>query len=235
MANCFRFKEFEIIQERAAQKVSTDSVLLGAWMMPHNPPKRILDIGAGNGLLALMAAQRWKKAVVDAIEIDNEAAEECRLNFDRSPWRERLNVINEDFLAWQTDNPYDLIVSNPPFFTETVHSPHRQRDLARNQDSLPLELLIQKASRLLAPDGTINIIMPVACLDRLTEACVMNRINVEGLCRVKTSFNKEPKLLMAKIGHRSESRQELIILRDSDGNYSREYIDLTRNFYLFLH
>ncbi|MGB5435860.1 MAG: methyltransferase, partial [Maribacter sp.] len=149
----FKFKEFIIHQDRCAMKIGTDGVLLGAWTSLAGHPKSILDIGAGTGLLALMLAQRCGAETIDALEINADAYEQCVENFEASPWDDRLFCYHaglDEFMD-EIEDQYDLIVSNPPFFSEDVSSGDFARDTARQNQSLPFEALIEGVSMLLAP------------------------------------------------------------------------------------
>ena len=158
----FKFKQFTLEQDRCAMKVGTDGVLLGAWTPLDHSPDTILDIGAGTGLIALMLAQRSTAETIDAVEIDGAAYEQCVENFEASPWADRLfcyHVGLDEFVA-EMETPYDLIVSNPPFFTERVSSGNLSRDSARQNESLPFETLVDAVAKLLSPKGIFAVILP---------------------------------------------------------------------------
>ena len=153
MSKPFKFKQFQIRQDRCAMKIGTDGVLLGAWTTLAHNPKSILDIGTGTGLIALMLAQRYEAETIDALEIDEGAYEQCVENFEASPWGDRLFCYHaglDEFLD-EIEDQYDLIVSNPPFHTEEVPSGNAARDIARQNQSLPFEELIEGVSNLLSP------------------------------------------------------------------------------------
>jgi ribosomal protein L11 methyltransferase (prmA) len=155
----FHFKEFSIIQEVSSMKVGTDSVILGAWT-PAYEPQRILDIGAGTGILSLMMAQRFPTASIHSIEIDPETAEECKQNITLSPWKERISVFQMDIRNFSASNSYDLILSNPPFFSEDTHSPNQKRSLARASHSLPFAQLLNCVNKFLSPQGNFSVVIP---------------------------------------------------------------------------
>ena len=137
----FQFKQFSIEQDRCAMKVGTDGVLLGAWTPLINNPFSILDIGAGTGLIALMLAQRSQAEQIDAIEIDADAYEQCVENFENSPWNDRLYCYHAglDEFVDEVEELFDVIVSNPPFYTDEFKSGDEKRDSARFEDALPLK------------------------------------------------------------------------------------------------
>src|SRR5690606_17540852 len=158
----FRFKEFEVYQDRCAMKIGTAAVLLGSWVDVTFNPFSVLDIGAGTGVLALMMAQRTSAEIIDAMEIEPDAYEQCVDNFERSPWNDRLFCYHADFNEFtsEIDYHYELIISNPPFFSETTASADLKRDHARTSASLPFEDLLLGVSKLLAPQGQFNTIIP---------------------------------------------------------------------------
>ena len=158
----FQFKQFSIQQDRCAMKIGTDGVLLGAWCPVGHHPFSILDVGAGTGVIALMLAQRSSAEQIDAIEIEEEAYEQCVDNFENSPWGDRLFCFHaglDEFMD-EPEDEYDLIVSNPPFYTDDYKSEDAARDLARFVDALPFEDLIEAASLLLSEKGVLAVIIP---------------------------------------------------------------------------
>lgn len=162
MSSAFKFKEFTVNQDKCAMKIGTDGVLLGAWASLEAGLNTVLDIGAGTGVIALMLAQRCDAESIEAIEIDDAAYEQCVENFEASPWGDRLYCFHAglDELLDEIDEQYDLIVSNPPFYSEKVSSGDNARDLARQNSSLPFEDLLYGVSRLLAPNGIFSVIIP---------------------------------------------------------------------------
>jgi tRNA1Val (adenine37-N6)-methyltransferase len=168
----FQFKQFCIYHDRCAMKVGSDGVLLGAWVNTVDAT-RILDVGTGSGLIALMMAQR-SLATIHAIDIDKDAVLQAQINCNASPWTERLTVFQTDFTQYAINKglTYDLIVSNPPFFNNSLKNPNALRTLARHTDTLPHADLIDNSMRLLSDVGRIAIILPVseglACADYAT-------------------------------------------------------------------
>ena len=162
MSKPFHFKKFSVLQDQCAMKVGTDSVLLGAWSSLKHAPKSILDIGAGTGVLALIMAQRSSAEIIDALEIDAEAYEQCVYNFENSDWGDRLfcyHAALKDFTV-EIEDSYDLIISNPPFFTDNFKSGNEARDKARFEEALPFEQLLNSASKLLTKSGQLNVVIP---------------------------------------------------------------------------
>ena len=158
----FQFKQFSLEQDQCAMKIGTDGVLLGAWAPVEENPFSVLDIGTGTGIIALMLAQRSNAAQIDALEIEENAYEQATDNFENSPWNDRLFCFHaglDEFMD-EPEDEYDLIVSNPPFYAEDYKTNNEQRDLARFQDALPFEDLIEAADLLLSENGILAVIIP---------------------------------------------------------------------------
>jgi len=156
----FRFKQFTIHQDRCALKVGTDGVLFGAWV-DHQGAKRILDIGTGTGVLALIAAQRNATATVDAVEIDDDSAAQAAENVAGSPWADRVRVHRMDVRRMNASGPFDLIICNPPYYVGYSASPDARIGLAKHSDELLFPELIEAVDRLLAADGRFAVIIPL--------------------------------------------------------------------------
>jgi tRNA1Val (adenine37-N6)-methyltransferase len=187
----FQFKQFNINQERCAMKIGTDAVLLGAWCPINNNPFSILDIGAGTGILSLMLAQRSTAEQIDALEIDESAYEQAVENFEGSPWGDRLFCFHAglDEFVDDPEDEYDLIVSNPPFFSEDYRSANEQRDLARFQEAMPFEELVEAADLLLSENGIFSVIIPFNEEDRFIELCAEVELFPIKVTRVKGTQN----------------------------------------------
>jgi len=168
MGSVFRFKQFEVRQGGCAMKINTDGVLLGAWARRAGA-LRILDIGTGTGVIAMMSAQAHPNALVDAVEIDPAAAKQAADNFARSPFRERLRVFERSFVDFRPERPYDLILSNPPFHTGSLHSPDERRSVAKHADSPFFGQLFAFVSDFLADGGVFSYIVPTSLADRLAQ------------------------------------------------------------------
>ncbi len=170
----FSFKQFSVQQDRCAMKVGTDGVLLGAWCPIDNNPFSILDIGTGTGIIALMLAQRSHADQIDALEIDEDAYEQAVENFENSPWSDRLFCFHAglDEFVDEPEDEYDLIVSNPPFYSEDYKTDNSQRVLARFQDAMPFEELVQAADLLLlSENGIFSVIIPYKEEERFIDLC----------------------------------------------------------------
>ena len=233
--NYFQFKQFRIVQERSAMKVGMDGVLLGAWA-DLSGAERILDIGTGTGLIALMMAQTNPSAQIDAIEIDPEAFQEASLNTQQSAWSDRINAELFSFqeFAERTNRKYDLIVSNPPFFTNGVKAPVENRAQARHSDSLPLDVLISGAAGLLRGNGRIALVLPVESLQEIVQLADLNKLYISRLCRVKPNPVKPVFRVLIELANSACTIQEseLMIEFEKHHDYTPEYKELTKDFYL---
>ena len=158
----FKFKQFEIHQDRCAMKVGTDGVLLGAWA-PGG--KHILDVGSGTGLISLMMAQRFPEAQVLGIDMDGEACEEAAENVAASPFADRVEIECCRLQDYHSAESFDAIVSNPPFFLNSLKNPDSKRTMARHTDSLPFRDLFRGAKMLLSDDGVFSVIVPSEVLE----------------------------------------------------------------------
>ena len=233
----FRFKQFNVSHKVAAQKVSTDSVLLGSWIEARENINNVLDIGAGCGVLSLMCAQRFPYARVHAVEIDGATAQECNDNFFASPWAERLMVETADFAQWEPHGAYDLILCNPPYFHGDVKSPGERRRQARHDDTLTVETVVERGARLLSLEGSIGIVYPAADYEKIEAVAQKCRLAIARRCKVFTVEDKPAQLVLVQLSHSlgKPTVDEELYLRTSSGAYTPEYISLTQDFYLFLH
>mgnify|MGYP006200522395 FL=1 len=231
----FTFKQFSVNQDRCAMKIGTDGVLLGAWTPLINNPFNVLDIGAGTGILSLMLAQRSNAEQIDAIEIDEDAYEQCVENFEASPWGDKLFCFHAglDEFVDEPEDEYDLIISNPPFYTDEYKSDNASRDLARFEDALPFEELIEAAALLLSDNGIFSVIIPNKEEERFVSMCKELDLFPLKITRVKgtpTSEIKRSLLAFCRI-EQTPIIDELVV-EISRHNYTPEYIELTKEFYL---
>ncbi len=241
----FQFKQFAVEQDRCAMKIGTDGVLLGAWTPLINNPFSILDIGAGTGIIALMLAQRSKAEQIDALEIDDEAYEQATDNFENSPWSDRLFCYHaglDEFVEEPEDDPsdselaqqYDIIVSNPPFYTEDYKTENGQRDLARFADAMPFDELIEAADLLLSENGIFSVIIPYKEEENFIALANEYELYPLKITRVKGSPTTEIKRSLLAFT-RKETPNFLIdelVIETARHVYTPEYIALTKDFYL---
>ncbi|MBR5456442.1 MAG: methyltransferase [Bacteroidaceae bacterium] len=228
----FKFKQFTIEQERCAMKVGTDGCLLGGWF-DCSESRRILDIGTGSGLIAIMAAQRCD-AMVTGIEIDSEAAAQATENVKNSPWKNRIEIANADLLGYTASEPFDTIVSNPPYFVNSLKCDDASRTLARHSDSLTSNAFFGKASKLLTLDGKISIVIPSDIEGEWRNAANGEGFTPSRITYIKTTPKKAPKRVLIEFvrGNRAECTTATLVLEIEPGTYSKEAQDILRDFYL---
>ncbi len=229
----FRFKQFEVYQDRCAMKVGTDGVLLGAWTQCDVEPRRILDIGSGTGLIALMMAQKFSEAQNESVEFDPEAFAQCTENFALSPWKNRLAAKRSDFKSFVSPHKFDLIISNPPFYTEDSKSPDTSRQMARSASSLTYEHLLKGVSALLSEAGSFSVVIPFKEEGVFLSIASKLKLFPNRITRVRGQADKPIKrsLMSFGFGKKTYLEDELVI-EISRHIYTAEYIQLTQDFYL---
>jgi len=232
----FTFKQFSIKQDKTAMKVGTDGVLLGSWAPVNHNPFSVLDIGAGTGIIALMLAQRTNAEQIDALEIDEDAYEQAVENFENSLWGDRLFCFHaglDEFIE-EPEDEYDLIVSNPPFYAEDYKTENEQRDLARFQDAMPFEELVEAADLLLSENGIFAIILPFkeeAKFIALAKEAELYPTKITHVKGTPTAAIKRSLLAFSRNETTEIEIDELTIEIDRH-IYTPEYIELTKDFYL---
>jgi len=234
-SNTFYFKQFHIRQDRCAMKVGTDGVLLGAWANVEGC-SRMLDIGTGGGVIALMLAQRAPAAQVHAVEVEQEAFAQARENAAASPWSDRVQVVHQAIQEYARSAPqhYDLLVSNPPFFSGGVLSHNQDRNSVRHTVKLPHGELLQAVQRLIAPKGRFCVILPYIEGLRFKEMAASYHLYCVDLLQVRSRPEKPvERLLMQFEGEEGETRmRDLILQGDGTSGWTAEYRALTGEFYL---
>ncbi|HIZ86112.1 MAG TPA: methyltransferase [Candidatus Coprenecus stercoravium] len=233
----FRFRQFTVRHDRCAMKVGTDGVLLGAWA-GHGSPGTILDIGTGSGLIALMLAQRFPEARITAIDCDADAAGQARDNFHASLWNDRLTAVHESLQEFSAHTAgrtgFDLIVSNPPFYDNTLTNPDSRRCTARHTGGLRHDELLPLSAGLLSDSGVFSLIIPSESeksILRLADRCSLHPLRITKVYskpgskvrRVLATFGKSPV---------SAPEEDILVLMDEDGHRSAEHSALTAGFYL---
>ena len=282
----FRFKRFNVVNERSAMKVNTDGVLLGAAMTLRPSDRRLLDIGTGTGTIALMAAQRLTDAVldhtdersisldscgatrmvqdspkgqtgsndgpegqtgsnagtdersIDAVDIDEASAVEAAENFRNSPWSRLLRAFNMSLGQYDgtfSDNRYDLIFSNPPYFEDSLNAPEERRNNARHTSTgLSYREILDFASERLSEDGRVSVVLPAETEAPLCRHARMNGLHLFRIIRVRTVPRKAPSRIIAEFSRlRTENVEDIVLTIQNEGKYTQEYLSLTRDFYLF--
>lgn len=234
-ATLFHFKQFSIEDTGATMKVGTDAVLLGASVSPSVEPTRILDIGTGCGILALMMAQRFSNAIIDAIDIDAPSVAIASENILLSPWANRVQSFKtslQDFAA-NRKQEYSLIISNPPYFSNSLRSGDPQKSLARHDDTLPPTLLFNCSSRILRSHGEIWIIVPSSEQEKFDNAAKETNLYLTSTLNICTATGKSPKLSILSFSDIASSAKETTYyIRDQKNQYTTWYKQLTQPFLL---
>jgi tRNA1Val (adenine37-N6)-methyltransferase len=234
----FSFKQFTIQQEKAAMKVCTDACLFGAWVADTLKRERrqienVLDIGTGTGLLTLMLAQKVD-ANIDAVEIDETAAQQAKENFEQSTYKERLQIIQGDIRTLQLEADYSLIISNPPFFEKDLKSDNSKRNVALHGESLTLEELIISSKKVLKPDGLLAILIPFSRTEELVRLAGKYDLYPQKTASVKqTEKHTCFRSMFLFDSHKKEIETSEIIIK-IEGQYSQQFIALLKDYYLFL-
>ena len=243
----FRFKKFEVVNERSAMKVNTDGVLLGAAMTIRPEDRCMLDIGTGTGTIALMAAQRvadhaereasCDDIMIDAIDIDEPSATEAAMNFANSPWAECLHAHNMslDAFAASDEQKYDLIFSNPPYFEDSLTAPDERKSTARHtSEGLSYRDIFEFAKERLTDDGRVSLVLPADQEGALCRYARMCGLHLFRILRVRTVPRKAPSRMIAEFSRqRCETVKEELLTIQNEGQYTQEYLSLTHDFYMF--
>ena len=237
MAKPFQFKQFSVAQDRCAMKVGTDAVLLGAWSALDHMPNTILDIGSGTGILALIMAQRSTAELIDALEIDADAYEQCVYNFETSDWGDRLFCYHAslDEFVDEIEDTYDLIISNPPFYTDHFKSRNEARNKARFEDALPFEELLTSASKLLSVTGQLNVIIPFS--EEINFISLAKNVDLYPIRILRVRGQEESPVKRSLISFTfQENKIEVseLTIEITRHHYTHDYINLTKDFYLKL-
>lgn len=239
----FKFKQFTVNQDKCAMKIGTDSVLLAAWSSIKNNPFSVLDIGAGTGVLSLILAQRCNAELIDAIEVNDDAYEQCVENFENSPWSDRLFCYHTSLKEFtnEIEDKYDLIISNPPFYSENYKTENKQRDLARFQDAMPFNHLIESVSKLLSKNGLFSVIIPFKEEQDFIVLASKVGLFPKNILHVKGNPSSEIKRSLLEFSFRetcieqsrsSGTKINQLIIETERHQYTKEYISLTKDFYL---
>ena len=242
----FRFKQFSVRNTDSALKVGTDAVLLGSLMTVHPGERRLLDIGTGTGVVALMAAQRLAGSTIDAtaedgvesriigIEIDGPSAEEARLNFEGSPWAGMLEARHCSLQDFRSPGEFDLIFSNPPYFDESLRNPDRRESRARHTESLSYREVLAFAGEKLAPGGLVAMILPAESETAVRRCAAGFDLNLSRIVRIRTTQRKPPRRVVVEFSRlRGQIREEELTMQNQDG-FTEEYRRIAGAFLLYL-
>jgi len=235
MSGIFKFKQFDVDQSGCAMKINTDGVLLGA-LADAGHPQTILDIGTGTGVIALMLAQRFTNAKIDAVEIDQSAAETGGRNFQNSSFADRLAIYPtgfEEFFNRYPDRKYDLIVSNPPFYINSLKSPEAKRELAKHADKLFFEELLSSTSTHLQESGILCMILPVDTAEMVGPLAANYKLNLQKKIFIQSFSESKPHRVVVTFGRQETgTNDEWFVIYKSTSNYSDEYINLLRPYFI---
>lgn len=235
----FRFKQFSIWHDQCAMKVNTDGILLGAWSTLNNA-KSVIDVGSGTGLIALMLAQKANGhsslSHLVGVEIDEAAANQAKFNVAQSPWPAQVEIICQDIQSYCLSAPvkFDLLVSNPPYFTNSLRAPDEARDKARHNAGLSFEALLHSANQLGSESARFNLILPCNEAERLLKLAPNYNWFLSQKCDISTVEGKSPTRSLLSLTKKQTSHPELsyITIRDKSNGYTPEFIELCREFYL---
>lgn len=232
----FDFQQFSVDDRGCGMKICSDSVLLGAWFFaPYADAKTIVDVGAGSGILSLIGTQMCSEASVTALELDSGAAEASRTNFAESPFANRLNVEEGDFAMWKPKAGIDLVISNPPYFTNGERSSNSARATARHQDGLSYASLMRVCSQWLAADGHLGLVSPAEFENEIVFEAEMSGLKLRRLLRIRTSQRKPVTRILFDFSPTDGPLiTDTLELRGSDSRPTPAYATLVENLYLTL-
>ena len=233
----FQFKQFTIHHNRCAMKVGTDGVLLGAWTNIENA-QHIIDIGTGSGLIALMLAQRCPKAKISGIDICENAVSQAKENAQNSPFSNKINIENSSVQNFAEHNQqiFDLAVSNPPFFANSLHSPSCERTLARHTETLSLASLFSSTAKLLSAEGRFSIIYPINNLSEILDCAKTHDFFLQRQTIVVPTPSARPKRVLLEFSKQPHFTPiyNTLIVEIERHHYSDDFRALTKDFYLKL-
>lgn len=230
----FQFRQFVVHQQRCAMKVGTDGTLLGAWAAAPSGQCRILDIGTGTGLIALMMAQRFPEAEVTGVDIDEDAVTQAVENVSLSPFSERVRIYRQDIVNFTDIIGFDAIVSNPPYFVDSLACPDDQRTIARHAVSLTYEQLMYQAYRLLKDEGRFSVVVPSDCRAKIEAAACLEGFFTTRVCLIKTTPRKQPKRQLIEFQKHPVSELDISegVIEVFPNVRSEWYQQLTKEFYI---
>lgn len=230
----FTFKQFHICHERCAMKVGTDGTLLGAWATLPLPAKQVLDIGTGSGLIAIMIAQRHLSAQITAIDIDEDCILQARENIDACAWSNRIELYHTSLQDFKPEIQFDAIVSNPPYFVDSLLSPNDKRSTARHTSTLSFDELTDGVMRLLAPQGRFSLVLPPA-ESKLFLSAARGRLYLTRQTELWSTPQSGVKRILMELQATPPEIPPItdrLCIEDQEKNFSAEYRALTKDFYL---
>ena len=230
----FKFKQFSVVDTHTAMKIGTDGILLGSWV-DLKGDEHILDVGSGCGVIALMAAQKNNQAKITAIEIDDSACIDAHENIFNSPWKDRVTLMNAPLQEFNSDQKWDSIISNPPFFENSMSAKGEERHQARHTDSLHYTDLLFFAQKHLSDNGSLNIILPVENGEACMDVCSDFDLHAQRTCYVKPVPQKEPHRILLSIGKQNiPAEKTTLIIEDgvTRHHYTSAYKEICKDFYL---
>lgn len=228
----FNFKQFEVNQTGCAMKINTDGVLIAA-MAKHAHPQNILDIGTGTGVIALMLAQRYPNATVTAVEIDASAAERAKSNFALSPFANRLNLIHADFKEFFSNNRFDLIVANPPFFINDFKNEDKRKGIARHTDDFFFTNLLNQCAKLFAPGGRLYLILPPILAEKIALQAKAYHLFLNQKINICSDETKAPFRQIICLSQQDVQMAESnFYVYQSPKNHTQAYKNLLKDFFL---
>lgn len=228
--NGFQFKQFFVAHDKCAMKVNTDGIILGAIADANATP--ILDLGTGTGLVALMLAQRNPQAQITALELEPNAYQQAVENVQRSAWANRISIQQGDVLSVDFPAKFELIVSNPPYFTDSLQARNAERDLARAATQSHLDWLLQ-AKNWLTPQGKITFILPAEAAEKLQQQSQTSGLFCTEICKIITKSGQAPKRWVITFGLTPRALSEThLVVYDEQNQYTAEFVALTKDFYL---
>lgn len=230
----FSFKQFTVYHDRCAMKTGTDAVILGAYARCESDNARILDVGTGCGIISLMLAQRFPDARITAIEIEENAAIQAKENVESSPWKDRIEVVCGDFKKIDLPNKFDLIVSNPPYFNNSLQSENCEKNIARHSVELNFIDLTGKASCLMTDKSLLSIIIPSEAESSFIDAAISNRLMLHERLKIFTKNGQPHKRAILTFGKASRPYSEkTLVMKDENNIPTKQYRMLTNDFYLY--
>lgn len=235
MGGIFRFKQFQVDQQGCAMKINTDGVILGAisGFATDAVNYKALDIGTGTGVIAMLLAQRFDTAVIDAVEIDELAAQAAGRNFAASPFADRLSIVRSDIAAFESAYSYDLIVSNPPYFVNDLKSFEKRKSIARHAEDSFFESLVVKSSELLSDNGLLWLILPVKQADLVLSLAATKGLYLNSVVNIQSDVSKPViRKIICLSKHVELLKEETFYIYESEKVYTDAYKQLLKDFFL---